>query len=173
MHAHAHARRYIIGGIKSAMSDETVDWSLVREKFTYHKTFDFVVSDEAKAAQMQALNMERMSYLEQHEKGEISDTAASFLHMYMVKLQQQAENEQQHAGSHEEHENHAREQYNETVARMEQLFEVAQWKVTLRSVWLTRDWAERQIFDDLSLAYAPAPTRQLAISPACVPMCHF
>ena len=40
---------------------------------------------------MQALNMERMSYLEQHEKGEISDRAASFLNVYMLRLQARAE----------------------------------------------------------------------------------
>jgi hypothetical protein len=45
------------------------------------------VSDEFAAAQQQALNMERMSYLEQHEHGELSDKAASYLQMLMAGLQ--------------------------------------------------------------------------------------
>ena len=139
---------YIIGGIKSSSANENVDWSLVRERFTYHKTFDFIVSDEAKAAQMQALNMERMSYLEQHEKGEISDRAASFLQMYMVRLQARAETASKQGAADD-----AAQMYNETVRRMEALFQVSPWKVSLRSFWLTRDWAERAVFDDLSLAY--------------------
>ncbi len=61
--------------------------------------------------------------------------------MHMVRLQASAETERGPA---------ADEAYNRTVMRMEQLFEVTPWKVVLRGFWLTRDWAERAIFDEVT-----------------------
>ena len=104
--------------------------------------------------------MERMSYLEQHEKGEISDRAASFLNVYMLRLQARAEAkgattslEPKRGTLSPGPANAAEAMYNETVQQMESLFEVTPWKVRLRSFWLFRDWAERAVFDELSLAY--------------------
>ena len=145
----------IIAGLRAANDAGDVDWGQVRERFTFQRTFELQIEDHRAAAQQQALNMERMSYLEQHEKGEITDAAASKLALMMLTLQAKASAEPSTSRGYGR--SAAQQQaYDEAFTQLLDLFRVSPMKIRLQKLPLTREWAGRAVFDDLSLAYEVA-----------------
>ena len=135
---------------------EMVDWEHVRKSYMYNVEFNFNAEefDYRSAALLQALNIEKMKYVELHEKGEISDKAATRLELLMsslqVKLMSIIEKEK---GSGVSAERLYQGIYNQILRLLLQDGVGHKWLYRLQDCWLTRWYAKPRIFDDLQLGY--------------------
>ena len=130
---------------------QLVNWRMV-EKRLYREELHFDIKDPNKAAWHEALNIERMIYLEQFEKGQLSPEAFKMLDSILADLQ---------AGVARSDAANIKMQYEMAAEKFLRLFRTPKYleQIAWTSHWALgpmRTWAKHQMVSHLSLAYQMA-----------------